>query len=60
MRKNAAKKLCLHRETLRWLRQGELRNAAGAVDTSFATCGNPCSIFCTDPCPTEGARPHCI
>jgi hypothetical protein len=44
MKKNL-KKLALHRETLRALEEGAIREAVGGV--SARTCGSPCSAACT-------------
>jgi hypothetical protein len=59
--KKTLKKLSLHRETLRTLEDGTLRNAAGGIVTAN-TCGTPCSAACsdacTDRCPTQGGS-HC-
>jgi hypothetical protein len=44
MKKNL-KKLALHRETLRALEEGAIRNVVGGV--SLQTCGSPCSAACT-------------
>ncbi len=43
--KRKLKKLALHRETLRPLREGEAVGAVGGV--SVRTCGSPCSAACT-------------
>ena len=44
MKKNM-KKLVLHRETLRALEAGAIREAVGGV--SVRTCGDPCSAACS-------------
>lgn len=47
--KKSAKKLALHRETLRALESGTLRDVAAAA--TARTCGSPCSAACTvQPC----------
>jgi hypothetical protein len=44
MKKNL-KKLALHRETLRALEDGAIREAVGGA--TARTCGSPCSATCT-------------
>jgi hypothetical protein len=47
--KRNLKKLALHRETLRSLKEGEVEAAVGGA--TARTCGSPCSATCTvDPC----------
>jgi hypothetical protein len=47
--KKSAKKLTLHRETLRALEEGAIQAAMGGI--SARTCGSPCSAACTvQPC----------
>jgi hypothetical protein len=49
MNKKMTKKVSLHRESLRRLDPGVLRNAAGGRLT-LMTCGIPCSAQCTNLC----------
>jgi hypothetical protein len=47
--KKKLKKLALHRETLRALEEGAIREAVGGM--SVRTCGSPCSATCSvEPC----------
>jgi len=47
--KKSVKKLALHRETLRALEKGAVKEAVGGI--SARTCGSPCSAACTvSPC----------
>lgn len=45
--KKSFKRLSLSRETLRSLTELEHREVAGGLATA-ATCGNPCSIACSN------------
>lgn len=43
--KKRAKKLALHRETLRSLKEGAIQEVVGGL--SVRSCGTPCSATCT-------------
>ena len=60
--KKSLMKLALHRETLRALEEGVVREAVGGV--SVRTCGSPCSATCSvAPCIAASDNcsltPHC-
>jgi hypothetical protein len=59
MRKSTKDQLRLHRETLRNLERGALEKAAGGAGTK-ATCGNPCSIACTERTCTVTLLTNCV